>query len=252
MGLKFRLIARLDCRNGDLIKTIRCEGVRRVGDPAEFARDYNAQGIDEVFYLDTVASLYGRNSLHGLVERATADAFCPVTVGGGVNSLDCAKALFRSGADKIAINSAAIRRPELITEIARKYGSQAVVLQLDAKCKGDGWEAYCDGGRQPTGFSATQWATEAVERGAGEILVTSIDREGTRAGFDLALIRALSPLPVPVVAAGGFGAPLHAVEAYRAGAGGIAIAGALHYKRVSLGEIRAALQQAGIATRMAA
>ena len=252
MGLKFRLAARLDVRAPHLIKTIRCEGVRKIGNPADFVARYDAEGADELLYLDVVASLYGRNSLHGLVREATTAAFMPVTVGGGIKSLDDVKTLFDSGADKIAVNTAFIRRPELITEIARKYGSQAVVLQLDAKRKGDGWEAYCDGGRQPTGLPVIRWAAEAVERGAGEILVTSIDREGTRAGFDLALIEALSPLPVPVVAAGGFGAPLHAVEAYRSGASGIAIAGALHYRRVSLGDIRAALRQAGTAVRMVA
>lgn len=247
--LAFRLIARLDIRNAHLIKTIRLEGVRKVGDPAEFARRYDQAGIDEILYLDVVASLYGRNSLGGLVQRGTADAFCPVTVGGGIATVDTAGSLFRSGADKIAINTSVVRDPSLITELAKKFGSQAVVLQLDAKRKGDGWEAYCDGGRQPTGLSSTQWAAEAVDRGAGEILATAIDREGCRSGFDLALIGALASLSVPVVAAGGFGAPHHAVEAAEAGASGIAIAGDLHYRRVSIEDIRDALRHAGVAVR---
>lgn len=249
MATTFRLIAQLDIRSERLVKTIRREGVRPVGDPAEYVRMYDAEGIDEILYLDIVASLYGRNGLHQLVQSATHDAFVPVTAGGGIRSIEDAKSLFDSGADKIALNTAAIKRPELIGEIATKYGSQAVVLQLDAKRQGDGWEAYCDGGRQPTGRSAASWAAEAVERGAGEILATSIDREGTRAGFDLALTEAVSSLPVPVIAAGGFGAVSHAVEAYRAGASGIALAGDLHYRRTSLEQIRVALDQAGIAVR---
>jgi len=247
--LAFRLIARLDIRNQHLIKTIRCEGVRKVGDPAEYVKKYDAAGIDEIYYYDAVASLYGRNSLGSLVERASEDAFCPVTVSGGVYELDAARRLLGRGADKFGINTGAIERAVRIDILAKKFGSQAVVLQLDAKRKSGGWEAYCEGGRSPTGKPAVAWATEAVERGAGEILVTSIDCEGTRTGFDLALISELSSLSVPIVAAGGFGAPLHAVEAWRAGASGIAIAGALHYNRVTLDEIRTELQQAGACVR---
>jgi cyclase len=247
--LAFRLIARLDIRNSHLIKTIRCEGVRKVGDPAEFARRYDQAGIDEILYLDVVASLYGRNSLAGLVERSTADTFVPVTVGGGIASVDSAGQLLRAGADKVAVNTSVVHDPALITKLAHKFGSQAIVLQLDAKWVDNDWEAYCEGGRQPTGRFASPWAAEAVDRGAGEILVTSIDREGVRSGFDVALIEALSSLSVPVVAAGGFGAPSHAVEAYEAGASGVAIAGDLHYGRTSLKEIRGALRKAGVAVR---
>lgn len=247
--LTFRLIARLDIRNNYLIKTVRCEGVRKVGDPADYARRYDAQGIDEILYLDVVASLYGRNSLAGLVQQTAEECFVPVTAGGGLSDASDARRLLACGADKVGVNTAAIRRPDLIEALARRFGSQAVVLQLDAKRKNGGWEAYCDGGRQPTGRDALVWAAEAVERGCGEILVTSIDREGVSAGFDLDLVSALSCLRVPIVAAGGFGAPSHAVEAYRAGASGVAIAGWLHYNRGKLDEIRAALKSAGIPVR---
>lgn len=247
--LKFRIIARLDVRNEYLISRVRFEGVRKVGYPVEFAESYDAQAADEIFYLDAVASLYGRNSLSDLVRRGTECAFVPVAVGGGITSIDQARLLFDAGADKVAINTAAIYRPGILTDLARKFGSQAVVLQLDAKRRNGGWEAYCDGGRQPTGRDALEWATEAVDRGAGEILVTSIDHEGVRAGFALDLIGAVARLPVPVIASGGFGVPHHAVEAYETGVSGVAIAGALHYGKTTINEIREALRQAGIAVR---
>jgi len=239
----------MDVRNDALIKTIRCEGVRKVGDPAEYARKYDEAGIDEVAYLDVVASLYGRSGLYPLLDRASAEVFAPVTAGGGVQSVDDAHALFDHGADKIAGNTGLLANPDLIGQISRKYGAQAVVLQLDAKRRDGGWEAFCDGGRQATGRDAVSWAREAVDRGAGEILVTSIDCEGVRGGFDLALIEAVSGSPVPVVAAGGFAAPPHAVEAWKAGASGIAIAGALHYNLTTLDEIREELERAGAPVR---
>ena len=251
--LKFRLIARLDCRNAHLIKTIRLEGVRRVGEPNDYARRYDAEGIDELLYLDVVASLYGRNALAGLVSQSAASVFTPITVGGGIRSADDVQTLFLAGADKVAVNTAAIKRPVLITEIAEKFGSQAITVQIDAKRKGGGWEAYCEGGRQPTGRDAIGWAVEVGSRGAGEVLVTSIDNEGTNGGFDTDLYRAaVSELSIPVIAAGGFGRPEHAVEAAQAGVSGIAIAGALHYGRVGLSEIRAALHGAGVPVRMVA
>lgn len=247
--LAFRIIARMDVRNEHLIKTIRCEGVRKVGRPAEYARRYDAAGIDEMVYLDVVASLYGRNSLAGLVQDATTFAFCPVCVGGGVASVDSARELLLAGADKIAINTSLVARPSLLTELAEKIGSQSVVLQLDCKEKNGTWEAYHSGGRVPSARDAIEWASEAVSLGAGEVLCTSIDREGTRTGFDLPLLERLAPLPVPVVAAGGFGSPSHAVDAWRAGVSGIAIAGDLHYNRTSLDDIRNELERAGAKVR---
>lgn len=252
MGLKFRLIARLDVRNEYLISRVRFEGVRKVGDPEQRALEYDRAFADELVFLDAVASLYGRSSLYGVVSRVAEVAFVPCTVGGGLSNVSGCRELFYGGADKVAVNTAALQSPRLLTDIAQKYGSQAVVLQLDAKRKNGGWEAYCDGGRQPTGRCALDWANEAVDRGAGEVLVTSIDHEGVRAGFDLDLIGEIAVLPVPVVASGGFSAPHHAVEAERAGASGVAIASALHYGKTTIKEIRQALSEAGIAVRRAA
>ena len=245
-----RLIARLDIRNDKLIKPMNLEGVRVVGDPYEYATRYNAEGIDELLYIDAVSSLYGRNGILDVVERAVADVFCPVTVGGGIRSVEDARAALRAGADKIAVNSAVVRRPELITELAHKFGSQAVVLQIDAKRKGQGWEAYTDGGREPSGKDAVAWAQEAVARGAGEILVTSIDREGTRRGGDTALVAAIaSRVRVPIVYSGGIGTPAHVVEAFKADASGVAMAHVLHFNTTSLGDIRMAAAQAGFHVR---
>lgn len=248
--LKFRLIARLDIKTKHLVKTVRLEGLRVVGDPAEYARRYDEEGIDEILYMDIVASLYRRNSLHDLVSHTAEEVFCPMTVGGGVRSVADAVALLKAGADSVAVNTAAIERPELITEIANHIGSQSVTLQLDAKRKGNGWEAYCDGGRQPTGKDAIAWAKEAVGRGVGQILLTSIDCEGTRGGFDCALAQAISKVvPVPVVGCGGIDQAGHILEAARNGVAGIAMAGALHYRRTSLKDIRTALKAAGVPCR---
>lgn len=252
MALAFRLSARLDIKAPHLIKTVRLEGVRKVGDPAEFARRYDDEAIDEILYLDAVASLYHRNHLAALILHTTERCFVPVTVAGGIRSVADARALIASGADKVAINTAALARPELITEIAEHFGSQAMVIQIDAKAKGKTYEAYCDGGREPSGQEVVAWAKEAVERGAGEILLTAIDREGTGTGFDLDLIAAVSQgVSVPVVAAGGFGEPHHAPQAAQAGAAGIAISGALHYNRVPLEDIREALRSAEVPVRPA-
>jgi imidazole glycerol-phosphate synthase subunit HisF len=248
--LKKRLIARLDIKPPNLIKPMNLEGVRVVGDPHAYATRYNDEGIDELLYIDAVSSLYGRSGILGIVERAVADVFCPVTVGGGIRSLEDARAAFLAGADKIAVNSAVVRRPALITELAHKYGSQAVVLQIDAKRKGSGWEVYIDGGRQPTGKDAIAWAAEGVAKGAGEILLTSIDSEGTRRGMDTALIAAITDsVNVPVIASGGVGVPSHVAGAFRAGADGVAIAHALHYRTTTLGDIRMAVAEAGFPVR---
>ena len=221
-----------------------------VGDPYEYARRYDSEGIDELLLLDAVASLYGRNGLFGFVERATESIFLPVTLGGGIKSCEDARRAFLSGADKIAINTAAVERPELITELAHQYGSQAIVLQIDAKRKGQGWEAYTHGGRQPTGRDAIAWAEEGCAKGAGEILVTSIDREGTRRGCDTELLTGLGLRSrVPLIVSGGVGNCAHVVDAFRAGADGVAMAHALHYRTTTLPEIRAQLVAAGIPVR---
>lgn len=246
--LKFRLSARLDVKPPHLIKTVNLDGMRILGDPYEYAKRYNDQGIDEILYLDVVASLYGRNSLAPLLEKTTRDVFCPVTAGGGVRSTDDVRLLLQAGADKVCVNTAAIRRPELITEIAEKFGSQCMVLQIDAKRRGNGWEAWCEGGREPTGKDAIAWAEEGQARGAGEILLTSIDREGTGGGADLELLSRASVSRVPVVYSGGVSTPGHVRDAHRAGASGVAMAKVLHLGP-GLAEIRANCQQSGVNVR---
>lgn len=234
----FRLIARLDVKGEKLVKPIHLEGLRVVGDPHEYALRYYHQGADELLYMDAVASLYGRNHLAGLIERATDSIFVPVTVGGGVRSLDDVRALFSAGADKICLNTAAVRTPDLVARIADRYGAQAVTVSIEAKRSGSGWEAFTDNGRERTGKDAVQWAHDVVELGAGEILATSIDQEGTQKGFDLDLIRALAGLPVPVVASGGCGSVEHVQEARDAGADAVAVAHCLHYGKFTVREAR--------------
>src|SRR5262245_60549349 len=178
-----RLIARLDIKAPWLIKGIHLEGLRKIGDPAEHARRYYQMGIDEIVYMDIVASLYDRNSLHDIVRLTTEDVFIPITVGGGIRSVKDVETMMRCGADKVAVNTAVVRRPELITEIANQFGSQCVVLSIEAKqIAPDRWEAYTDNGREHTRLDVVEWARRAVDLGAGEILLTSVDREGTRKG----------------------------------------------------------------------
>lgn len=247
-----RLIARLDVKGPHLIKSIQLEGVRKVGDPHEFAVRYYQEGADEILYMDAVASLYDRDMLLKIVERTAEHVFVPITVGGGIRSLADAGALLRAGADKIAINSAATTRPSLIREIADRFGSQCMVLQIDAKRRPDGgWEAYRDCGREHTGLDALDWAKEGERLGAGEILLTSVDREGTRKGFDLDLVKAVSQaVTIPVIASGGMGRLEHLSEVVDEGqADAVAMAHVLHYKLFSLSEIRAHAAASGISVR---
>ena len=246
-----RLIARLDVKGPNLIKGIHLEGLRVIGDPKEYARRYYEQGADELIYIDIVASLYGRNSLHDIVSRAARDIFVPLTVGGGIRSVDDVRAMLRAGADKCAINTAALRRPELITEVAQVFGAQCMVLGVEAKRTGPGkWECFTDNGREFTGIDAVEWCRRGYEAGAGEILLTSVDQEGTRKGFDTALIEEVSKVvPIPIIASGGMGSTAHMVDAYEHGADAIAIADMLHYGRATLPEIRAAALEAEMGVR---
>lgn len=250
--MNVRLIARLDIKGPNLIKGIHLEGLRVVGDPQEYARRYYEAGADELVYMDIVASLYGRNSLTEIIKRAAQDIFIPMTVGGGVRSVDDAKQLLRAGADKVAINTAAIGRPELITEVSRRFGSQCMVLSIEAKRVAENkWEAYTDNGRERTGLDVLEWAQRGCELGAGEIMLTSVDQEGTRKGFDVALVKAVAgSVPIPVIASGGMGAPEHLVQVVQEGkADAVAMADALHYNRLGLSQIRAAAQAAHIPVR---
>ncbi len=236
-----RVVARLDVKGSNLIKGVHLEGLRVIGDPNEHAKKYYAAGADEIIYMDTVASLYGRNNLTDVVRRTVHDVFVPITVGGGIRSEDDALEILRSGADKVAINTAATSNPELLTQVAQRFGTQCLVLSIEAKQQNDGtWEAYCDNGRERTGLDVIEWAKRGTELGAGEILLTSIDREGTRKGFDLPLLKAVSEaVTVPVIASGGMGSMEHFAEAVHVGgADAIAMADIIHYERMSLSEIR--------------
>jgi imidazole glycerol-phosphate synthase subunit HisF len=247
-----RIIPRLDIKGPNLIKGIQLEGLRVLGDPQEFAIRYYEAGADELVYMDIVASLYGRNNLSDIIRRAADRVFIPITVGGGIRSVDDARHILRSGADKVAINTAAVARPELIGEVARRFGSQAMVLSIEAKQVAPGkWEAYTDNGRERTGLDVLEWTRRGVELGAGEILLTSVDREGTRKGFDIELVRQVSAaVPVPVIASGGMGSIEHFLEAATSGgADAVSMADVLHYNRIALGAIREAGRAAGFALR---
>lgn len=247
-----RLIARLDIKGPNLIKGIQLEGVRKVGDPREFAYRYYQQGADELLYMDSVASLYDRAMLTEIVGRTAESVFIPITVGGGLRSVEDVHAMLRAGADKVAINTAATVRPELITDVSNRFGAQCMVLQIDAKRIGPGkWEVYRDGGREHTGLDVVQWARQGEALGAGEIVLTSIDQEGTRRGFDVDLVRAVSAaVDVPVIASGGMGSFEHFDEVVRqGGAQAVAMAHVLHYGKETLPGIRAKSRAAGLNVR---
>jgi cyclase len=247
-----RVIARLDIKGPNVIKGIHLEGLRVIGPPGELARRYYEEGVDEILYMDTVASLYGRNNILSVVEAAARDVFVPITVGGGIRSVADAVRALRSGADKVAINTAAVARPALISEMAASLGSQCVVLSIEAKAREAGrWEALTDNGRERTGVDAIDWAARGEALGAGEILITSVDREGTRKGFDLDLIAAVrARVAVPVIAAGGAGAAGHVVELARLGtADAIACASLFHYRHSPLPELKSRLAAAGLTVR---
>lgn len=242
---ELRLIPRLDIKGPNLVKGIHLEGLRVMGDPQAFATRYYEQGADELLYIDIVASLYGRNSLRDIIRRTAQHVFIPITVGGGIRSVDDVTDILRSGADKVAINTAAVKRPQLIREVSRRFGAQCMVLSIEAKRLSPyKWEVYTDNGREKTGLDVKEWAQQAVELGAGEILLTSVDQEGTRKGFDLALVREISTLvDVPVIACGGLGNADHLRDVVEKGcADAVAMADALHYERMTLDELRSALK----------
>ena len=238
--LNRRLIARLDVKGPNLIKGIHLEGLRKVGDPQTFATKYYNEGVDELIYLDIVASLYGRRILDDIIKKSAQNLFVPLTVGGGVRSTEDVDLLLKSGADKIAINTAAVKDSNLIKKISNRYGSQCMVLSIEAKKQDSGiWEVYTDCGRERTGINVEDWVKTGVKLGAGEVLITSIDREGTQKGFDTDLIEVVSgSVNVPVVASGGYGKFEDIKSASDNGADGIAIAKSLHYDEVSIAELR--------------
>lgn len=247
-----RLIARLDIKGPNLIKGIHLEGLRVIGNPQDYAYRYYEQGADELLYMDAVASLYGRNHLAEIIKNAVKNIFVPLTVGGGIRSVEDAAAVLRSGADKIAINTAAVATPDLITKIAEKFGNQCVVLSVEAKrLSNEEWEVLTENGRERSGRDVVEWVAEGVDRGAGEILLTSVDREGTRKGVDVDLLRAVNQsVNVPVIASGGVGKPEDIIDAINnGGADAIAIADILHYERATIGELRNVCRSAGLKVR---
>ena len=246
-----RLIARLDVKGESLIKSVQFEGLRVMGDPSEAAVRYYEDGIDEILSVDPVASLYGRNGLHDILRRTVRDVFVPITAVGGIRCVDDAREVLRSGADKVGINTAALQRPELIGELAAEFGAQCVVLSIEAKQRSDRtWECFVENGREAVGRAPGEWAIEAVERGAGEVLVTSVDREGTRRGFDDALVASVrAQVEVPVIASGGMGTPAHIRSVLSTGADGAAVADAFHYRRWNVSALRGELIGLGIGLR---
>ncbi|MCF8516739.1 MAG: imidazole glycerol phosphate synthase cyclase subunit [Rhodobacteraceae bacterium] len=235
------LIARLDIKGPNLIKWVQMEGLRVIGDPYDYARRYYEAGAHKLLYVDFVASLYGRSKLTEVVRRTAQDVFVPMTVGGGIRSLDDVTELLRTGADKVAINTAAVANPDLIVQVANRFGSQCMVLSIEAKAQGPGkWEVFTETGRERSGLDVVEWVQRGIDLGAGEVLVTSIDHEGMRKGYDTGLIAAVAAVvPVPVIASGGYGGPGDLRAALAAGADAVAVADALHYNRKTLAELRA-------------
>ena len=249
MAKKIRLIARLDVKNDHLVKGIQLEGLRKLGDPHDFAADYYRQGVDELLYMDIVASLYNRNNLSAIVRRTTDDVFIPITVGGGLRSVDDVRSILQMGADKAAINTAAIKDESIITQVAEAFGSQCMVLGIEAKKRrdGPGYEAYYDNGREHSGKDVIEWARRGVALGAGEILLTSVDKEGFERGMDCPLIRELcAAVSVPVIVSGGCGGPGDAAAAAQAA---VAVASILHYKKTTVPQLKAGIRKHGIEVR---
>lgn len=250
--LKLRVIPCLDVRDGRVVKGVNFVSLRDAGDPVEQAKLYDAAGADELTFLDITASAENRDTIFDVVERTAAEVRLPLTVGGGVRSCADIRKLLLSGADKCAINSAAIRTPGLINEASERFGSQCIVVAIDARSNGKGgWEVYAKGGREPTGIDAITWAEEMAKRGAGEILLTSMDRDGTRSGFDLELLKIVCErVSVPVVASGGVGELQHFVEGAQVGASGLLAASVFHFGQFKISEVKHALDKAGLPVRL--
>ncbi len=246
-----RVIACLDVLDGRVVKGVRFLGLRDVGEPAALAERYERDGADEIVFLDISATREGRTTFLDVVRRTAERLFVPLTVGGGVRTADDGARVLRAGADKVSLNSAAVERPESLGELAARFGSQCVVASIDAKREDGAWRVHTHGGSRPTGLEAVAWARECVRRGAGEILLTSIDRDGARNGYDLELTRAVAgAVPVPVVASGGAGAAAHVVQVLReAGADAALLAGVLHDGLVALPEVKDALRRNGVRVR---
>ena len=252
MTVRVRVIPCLDVSNGRVVKGVNFVDLRDAGDPVEQAQAYDAAGADELCFLDIGASHEGRGTIIDVVRRTAEVCFMPLTIGGGVRSAEDARALLLAGADKVAVNSAAVARPEVVADIAARFGSQCVVASVDARRMGNRWEIFTHGGRKPTGIDALEHAVKLAELGAGELLVTSMDRDGTRDGYDLALTRAIADaVHIPVVASGGVGNLEHLVAGVREGhASAVLAASIFHFGQYSISDAHAALRSAGLPARV--
>ncbi len=250
---KIRLIARLDIKNEYVIKGIHLEGLRKIGNPNVLAKKYYDEGIDEIIFMDAVASLYGRNNLFHIIEKACKEIFIPITIGGGIRSVQDIELALKSGADKITLNTQAIKNPSIIREASRIYGSQCIVGSIEAKKKGNSWEAYIDNGREQTGIDAIEWAMKLEELGIGELCVTSIDKEGTKKGFDLELMHAIcEKVKVPVIASGGAHNAKDIAELCKSNVqiSAVAVASMLHYNIESIQAAKEFLNEQNIKSRI--
>lgn len=247
-----RVIPCLDVDAGRVVKGVRFVDIRDAGDPVEAAQVYDKAGADELVFLDITASHEKRAILLDVVARTAAEAFMPLTVGGGVRTLEDIRALLGAGADKISLNTAALARPDLVDEAAKRFGNQCIVVAIDAKRTGDSWEVYSHGGRKAEGIDAVEWAREAVRRGAGELLVTSMDRDGTKSGYDVALTRRIAEaVGVPIIASGGAGKLEHFAEALIEGKADAVLAASLfHFGELGIMDVKTYLQKQGIAARL--
>ncbi len=248
----FRFIPSLLVKGENVVKGICMEGLRVVGTPVELCEKYYKSGVDEILFIDIVASLYNRNHLHALLSSSSENIFLPVCVGGGVRNIEDFRSLLRAGADKISLNTQACRTPEIITDAARVFGSQCVIISIQSKRQTDeNWEAYTENGREKTGRDVIEWAKEAVSRGAGEILLTSVDHDGTREGLDFKLIEKLvDSVPVPIVVGGGVGSIDDVERAAKIGASGVTIANMFHFGVLTTSEIKSELMKRGISVRI--
>lgn len=246
-----RIIPCLDVKDGRVVKGVNFVGLKDAGDPVEVAKRYNEEGADELTFLDITASHEERDTIVHIVEQVAREVFIPLTVGGGIRKLDDIYRLLAVGCDKVSVNSAAIKRPELIDEGAKRFGSQCIVVAIDVKRTGDHYNVYLNGGRVDTGINALEWAKEVVDRGAGEILLTSMDADGTKAGFDLSITEQISrAVNVPVIASGGAGTMEHIKEAFDHGADAALAASIFHYKEIDIMDLKRYLSANGIPVRL--
>lgn len=252
MPLSKRIIPCLDVDNGRVVKGVNFVGIRDAGDPVEIARRYNLQGADEITFLDITASSDDRDTMVEMVEQVASEVFIPLTVGGGIRKVEDVRTILNAGADKVGINTAAVFRPEFVAEAADKFGSQCIVVAIDAKRSGDSWEIFTHGGRKPTGINAIEWSAKMAELGAGEILLTSMDKDGTRSGFDNELVKAVvDAVPIPVIASGGVGSLADLADGVQIGhADAVLAASIFHFGEHTVGEAKALMAERGIDVRL--